>query len=232
MDYPQTPNPISNWAEEDRPREKMLHIGRQNLSNAELIAILLGSGSRNKSAVDLSKEILQANNNSLYELGKCSVADLTKFNGMGPAKAITLLAAMELGRRRKAETIQKKPVIKSAKDAHQVLAPYLTDLPHEEFWLLCLNRANHVTKALRISEGGMTGTVADPKKIFLKALEMQAASIIIAHNHPSGNTTPSEADLKITKKIKEGGQLLDLPILDHLIITDHTYLSFADEGLL
>lgn len=223
---------ILSWAEEDRPREKLLLKGRTSLSDAELMGILIGSGTRSLSAVDVCKLILQDTGQDLNQLAKLSVRDLQKFKGIGEAKAITIIAALELGRRRKETISTKRITITCSQDAYDAIKPELWDLPHEEFWLLMLNRANQVIRKERCSAGGMAGTVTDPKIIFKAALEHRASSLILVHNHPSGNTKPSEADLKITKKLKEAGALLDIPVLDHLIFTDGGYYSFADEGIL
>lgn len=223
---------IKAWAEADRPREKLLLQGRRQLTDAELIAILIGSGNRNETAVDLSKRMLNHYQNDLAKLAKLSVKELSKFKGIGEAKAISIIAALELGRRRK-ETIEEGPVkITCAKDAYLVIKPELEDLQHEEFWILLLNRANFVIGKHFISKGGQSGTVADPKVIFKTALENNAAYIILAHNHPSGNLKASSADINLTKKLVQAGLMLEIPIYDHLIITDHTYLSMADEGLM
>lgn len=223
---------ILSWAEEDRPREKLLLKGRTALSDAELMGILIGSGTRSLSAVDVCKLILQDTGQDLNQLAKLSVKDLQKFKGIGEAKAITIVAALELGRRRKETISTKRITITCSQDAYDAIKPELWDLPHEEFWLLMLNRANQVIRKERCSAGGMAGTVTDPKIIFKAALEYRASSLILVHNHPSGNTKPSEADLRITKKLKEAGALLDIPVLDHLIFTDSGYYSFADEGIL
>lgn len=222
---------ILSWAEEDRPREKLLLKGKAALSDAELIAILIGSGSRDLSAVDLSKLILQSVNNNLNELAKLSINDLMKFKGIGDAKAISIAAALELGRRRKESEVIKKAKVGSSKDAYEVIRPYLMDLMHEQFWVLLLNRANEIIRPVQISIGGVAGTVADPKMIFKAAIEHLASAIILVHNHPSGNLSPSQADKDLTKKVKQGGQTLDIPVLDHLIFSDNGYYSFADEGV-
>ncbi|WP_064196329.1 MULTISPECIES: RadC family protein [Emticicia] len=222
---------ILSWAEEDRPREKLLLKGKAALSDAELIAILIGSGTRELSAVDLSKLILQSVNNNLHELAKLSINDLMKFKGIGEAKAISIAAALELGRRRKDSEVLKKTKVGSSSDAYKAIRPYLMDLQHEQFWVLLLNRANEVIKPHQISIGGVAGTVADPKMIFKAALEYLASAIILVHNHPSGNLTPSQADKELTKKVKEAGKMLDIPVLDHLIFGDNGYFSFADEGI-
>lgn len=223
---------IKSWAEEDRPREKLLEKGRHILSDAELIAILIGSGNRNESAVDLSKRILLANNNNLFQLGKLSVHDLTKFEGIGEAKALSIIAALELGRRRKESDPEKRIKIGSSADAATAVKEMFLDLPHEEFWILMLNRANEIIRKEMISRGGVSGTVVDPRIIFKSAVQHLACAIILCHNHPSGNLKPSEADIRLTRKIKESGALLEIPVLDHLIITDKGHFSFADEGMM
>jgi DNA repair protein RadC len=225
-------NNILSWAEEDRPREKLMLKGRAALSDAELIAILIGSGTRELSAVDLSKLILHSVGNNLNELAKLSINDLMKFKGVGDAKAISIAAALELGRRRKESDVVKKAKITSSGDAYQAMRPYLLDLSHEQFWILLLNRASEVIRPFQVSIGGVAGTVADPKIIFKSAIEHLASAIILVHNHPSGNLTPSQADLDLTKRVKEAGRLLDIPILDHLIFGDNGYYSFADKGIL
>ncbi len=223
---------IRSWAEEDRPREKLQLKGKAALSDAELMGILIGSGTRSLTAVDVCKIILQANQNNLNELARLSVKELMKFKGIGEAKAITIVAALELGRRRKEAEPTKRPKITSSADAYAAIKPELWDKQVEEFWLLILNRANQIIRKSQISSGGVAGTVADPKVIFKEALEHLASGIILIHNHPSGNLKPSQADIQLTKKLKEAGGFLDLPILDHLIFTDQSYYSFADEGML
>ncbi|KAB1066189.1 RadC family protein [Salibacter halophilus] len=223
---------IKAWAEDDRPREKLLLKGKSVLSDAELLAIILGSGTAKVSAVDLSKQILNSCDQNLNELGKLSISDLKKFKGVGDAKAITISAAMELARRRRSDQLIKKKKVTSSQDAYQYLYPLLADLPHEEFVVVLLNRGNKIMTHKTISRGGVSGTVADAKIIFQIALEKLASSIILAHNHPSGNLTASQADIQLTEKLKEGASLLDLQVLDHLIIGDENYLSFADDGLL
>ena len=223
---------IKEWAVEDRPREKMLAKGKRSLSEAELIAILIGSGSLDESAVELSRRIMASVNNNLNELGKKTIDDFQQFKGIGPAKAITISAAMELGRRRKeSEPDEKLKVITSA-DAASIFKPLLSDLPHEEFWILLLNRNNLVIDKVMVSQGGLSGTVIDVRIILKMALEKLACSIILCHNHPSGNLIPSEADKEITRKIKEAGKHMDIPVLDHVIIGNGSYFSFADEGLI
>jgi DNA repair protein RadC len=223
---------IKDWNPEDRPREKLLLKGTSALSDAELIAILIGSGTANLSAVDVSKKILLHGNNNLNELAKLSVKELMKVKGIGEAKAITIVAALELGRRRKETDTEEKPKITTSKDAFDLLQGDLMDLPHEEFWVLLLNRAHRVIKKKRVSEGGVSGTVADPKIIFKMALEELASGVVVAHNHPSGNLTPSQSDIDLTKKLKEAGRFLEIQLLDHLIIAGNKYYSFADEGII
>ena len=223
---------IKSWAEEDRPREKLLLKGKAALSDAELIGILIGSGTPKLTAVDVAKLILTAVNNDLNELAKLSVNDLKKHKGIGEAKAIAIVSALELGRRRKETAASAKTKITCSTDIYNYIKPQLLDLPHEEFWIILLNRANVVMKKMPVSSGGVAGTVADPKIIFKQALEHLASAIILVHNHPSGNLKPSGADIALTKKMKEAGTLLDLPILDHIIFTENQYYSFADEGLL
>ena len=223
---------IKSWAEEDRPREKMIEKGTHVLTEAELIAILIGSGSRDETAVELSKRILSSVGNNLNALGKLNINDLTRFKGIGEAKAVSVVAALELGRRRNETEIIKRNKITSSKDVFDILKPILIDLPFEEFWLLILNRANLVIKKEMISRGGVSGTVVDTKIIFKAAIENYASSIIICHNHPSGNLKPSEADIRITKNIKEAGKLMEIPLLDHLIVAETGFYSFADEGML
>ncbi|MGY4385518.1 DNA repair protein RadC [Pedobacter sp. UYP24] len=223
---------IKFWAEADRPREKMMINGRRQLTDAELVAILIGSGNKDESAVELSKRILAHFKNDLDSLGKASINDLSKFKGIGEAKAISVVAALELGRRRKDVVTGELPKVSSSKDAYQILFPVFSDLNHEEFWILLLNRANFVLGRHLISKGGMAGTVADPKIIFKAALDQNAANIILAHNHPSGNLKPSQEDLSLTKRMVESGKMLDLHVLDHLILANNKYLSFGDEGLI
>ena len=223
---------IKSWAEEDRPREKLMQKGRAALTDAELIAILLGSGTTRLTAVDVGKLMLQAVEGDLNELARLSMKQLCRHPGIGPAKAITVMAALELGRRRKEASPSQRLTITCSRDIHNLVRPQLQDLPHEEFWVVLLNRANVVMRQEKISSGGVAGTVADPKLIFKQALENLASSIILVHNHPSGNRQPSAADIALTKKLKEAGNFLDLPVLDHLIYTDLGYYSFADEGLL
>ena len=229
------PNPyklnIKQWAEEDRPREKLLQKGKSALSNAELLGILIGSGTRELTAVDLAKMILEQHNNDLNKIARLSVQELKKFKGIGDARAINIVSALELGRRRTTEDITVEKIGGSA-DAYECMKSELADLPHEEFWLLLLNRANKVIKKQPISQGGVSGTVADPKLIFNHALNHLASSVILVHNHPSGNLSPSEADKRLTKQLYDAGKLLEIAVLDHIIFTDNAYFSFADENLL
>lgn len=221
---------ISSWAEEDRPREKLVLKGRQVLTNAELLAIVIGSGSKNESAVDLSKRILASVNNDLFAIGKLSIKDLMKFKGIGEAKAISIIATLELGRRRKnSEKIDSKKIT-SSNDAYEELKDLFSDLDHEQFWVLLLSRSNKVIAKKRISIGGVAGTVVDSKIIFKTALEHLASGIILAHNHPSGNLKPSTADITITKKIMAAGKNLDINVLDHIIVSDLGYTSLVDDG--
>lgn len=223
---------IKSWAEADRPREKLLAKGKSALSEAELIAILIGSGNTEESAVELSKKILSSVENNLVELGKLTVNDLCKFKGIGEAKAISIIAALELGRRRNEQTTPERESITTSRQAFNLLHPILADLPHEEFWLIFLNRANKVIKKHPVSKGGVAGTVVDAKMIFKPAVEYLASSVILCHNHPSGNRTPSQEDIALTRKIKEAGRALDISVHDHIIIANDAYYSFADEGLI
>jgi DNA repair protein RadC len=223
---------ITDWAVEDRPREKLYQKGTSSLSDAELLAILIGSGTRAKSAVDLGRELLSKVNNNLNSLGKLSINDITKIHGIGNARAITIAAALELGRRRKQAELPEMLQIKCSKDVFDLIGPTLSDLPHEEFWILFLNRSNKVISRMKLSQGGISGTVTDVRIVMKKAIENLASGIIVCHNHPSGNLNPSESDSRITNKIKEAGLLLDIQLLDHLIIIDKEYYSFADNGLI
>ena len=223
---------IKFWAEEDRPREKLLQHGRRHLTNAELVAILIGSGSVMESAVDLSKRILAYFDHNLTKLGKASIEELSTFKGIGEAKAISIIAALELGLRRKETDAENLVKISSSKDIFGYLQPVFADLNHEEFWVILLNRANGILGKYLISKGGQAGTVADPKIIFHLALEKNAAGIILAHNHPSGNLLPSEADNRLTKNLVEAGKLLYLYVLDHLIFAGNKYYSYKDEDLI
>ncbi len=224
--------PIKEWADDDKPREKFMSKGKSSLSDAELIAILIGSGNTKESAVELSRRILQHNHNNLVELSKMSLNDLRQFKGIGEAKGISIIAALELGRRRRSSEALGKPAVKSSRDAFEALYAAVTDLDHEQFWVMMLDQANKVLRIERISEGGVTGTVADPKKIFKAALNISACNIILCHNHPSGQLKPSDADIKLTKKLVASGDMLDIKVIDHLIIGHDEYFSFADEGML
>ena len=227
-----TPLKIKSWSPEDRPREKLLAKGTPVLSDAELVAILLGTGTTTTSAVELAKRVLQTVDNNLHELARLSVRDLMKVKGIGEAKAISIIAALELGRRRKEFDTEEKRRISGSRDCFDILRPHLQDIHHEEFWVILLNRANRVIKKHQISQGGVAGTVADPKIIFKMALSELASGIILAHNHPSGNLTASQADMDLTRKLKEAGKLLEIQVLDHLIVAGQKYFSFADEGIL
>ena len=220
---------IKSWAEDDRPREKFMAKGRSALSDAELIAILIGSGNKNESAVELSKKILSSVGNNLNRLGQLSLNDLMKFKGIGEAKAISIFSALELGRRRKTLGDDKTVKIESSITAFEALYPYLADLDHEQFYTMLLNRSNKVIDIVKISQGGVSGTVADSKLIFKSAVEKLASGIILAHNHPSGNLSPSQADITLTRKLQEAGKLLDISVLDHIIIANNEYFSFADQ---
>jgi len=223
---------IKDWALEDRPREKLLYKGISSLSDAELLAILIGSGSNDKSAVDLAREILSIASNNLHRLGKLDIHDLVRLKGIGTAKAINIMAALELGRRRKSAEIIEAAKIRSSNDVYTIFNPLLGDLTHEEFWLLYLNRSNKILSRHKLSQGGVSGTITDVRLIIKKALELLASSIIICHNHPSGNLDPSEADNRITQKIKEAAACFDINLLDHVIVTDNGYYSYADSGSL
>ena len=224
--------PISSWSEDDKPREKLMNKGKSALSDAELIAILIGSGNRNESAVDLSKRILASTDNNLNALGKLSIQQLMIFKGIGEAKAISILASMELGRRRRAEEAVDLKKITSSKSIFELMQPIVGELPHEEFWVLYLNNSNKVLSKIQLSKGGITGTVVDVRLVYKTAIEMGAIAIILCHNHPSGTLQPSDADKQITRKLKLAGESLDVKILDHLIVTENNYFSFADEGIL
>ncbi len=225
-------NSIKNWAEDDKPREKLLHKGPAALSNAELIAILIGSGNSKESAVALSKRIMNEVSDNFAELARLTIPDLQRFKGIGEAKAITIAAALELGRRRGASVLNEKPQVKDSKTAFILFQKELGDLNYENFCVLLLNRANKVLRTVKISDGGITGTVVDQRKVFKIALDNNATSIILGHNHPSGQLTPSAADIDLTKKMKAAGETLDLPVLDHIIVGDGNYYSFADEGIM
>ena len=223
---------ITAWAEEDRPREKMLLKGKAALSDAELVAIIIGSGTVNEDAIALAQRILDSVNANLSELGRRSIKDLMKFKGIGEAKAISITAAVELGRRRQFSDVMQKDTITSSRDVFDMMLPQLIDLPYEEFWILQLNRANHVIGRARISSGGVSGTVVDSKMVFKPAIEVLATSIILVHNHPSGNLKPSQADIELTRKLKEAGKHLDIAVVDHIIVAYSGFYSFADENIM
>ncbi|MGB5027203.1 MAG: DNA repair protein RadC [Chitinophagaceae bacterium] len=223
---------IKQWSKDDRPREKLLYSGAENLSNSELLAILIHNGTKQKSAVDVAKEVLKMGKDNLVELGKLSVKELMKIKGIGEAKAISIAAALELGRRRQAAASLEKTMVKTSSDIASYLQTKLKDFRHEVFAVLYLNRANKINHFQIISEGGITGTVADPRIILRKALEEDAVNLILCHNHPSGSLKPSRADEQLTTKIKEAARFLDITVLDHIIVSDDGYYSFADEGLI
>ncbi|WP_025743974.1 RadC family protein [Aquimarina pacifica] len=223
---------IKNWSENDRPREKLIAKGKNTLTDAELIAILIGSGNREESAVALSQRILASTNHKINELGKLSVKQLMSFKGIGEAKAITIVAGLELGRRRGGEAGSEVAKISCSKDAFLIFRPLIGDLEHEEFWILFLTNTNKVIHKKQLSIGGKTSTMVDPRIVYKLALEFGAIGIILAHNHPSGSLIPSESDKIVTQKLKEAGAILDIKLLDHLIITEKNYFSFADESLL
>lgn len=223
--------PINQWAEDDRPREKMLLKGKSALSDSELLAILIGSGSRNESAVVLCQRILASVNNNLSLLSKLSILQLMEFKGIGEAKAISIVAALELERRKRSEAANEFTKITSSKAVFEIMQPLIGELPHEEFWVLYLNNSNKVIHKSQLSKGGLTGTIVDSRIIFKTALEYNATSLILTHNHPSGKLMPSEADKEVTKKLKIIGQQMDILVLDHIIITESGFYSFNDEGI-
>lgn len=223
---------IKTWNEDDRPREKLVLKGKETLTDAELLGILIGSGTPQISAVALCAEILEFANNDLSVLGKLSVTDLCKFKGIGPAKAITIVAALEIGRRRQSENVQKIKKIGSSRDVYNIFLALLADIPHEEFWVLFLNQANKIIGKEKISSGGVSSTIADKRMIVKSALERLATGIILVHNHPSGNLKPSQSDIDLTNKTKAAAKLLDILVLDHIIVSSSGYYSFADEGMI
>jgi len=223
---------IKNWSQDDQPREKLLYKGKAVLSDSELVAILIGSGNREESAVALCKRILASVDNNLSELGKLSIKQLIEFKGIGKAKAITIAAALELGRRRRGEEALKKKKISSSVSVFELMQPIIGELLHEEFWVIYMNNSNKVIQKNLLSKGGITGTFVDVRLTLKNALEVGATGIILAHNHPSGTLKPSEADKQLTKKLKTAAESLDIKVLDHLIITEKSYFSFADENLL
>ena len=223
---------LTTWAVEERPREKVMANGVQYLSDTELLAILLGSGTKHMTAVELARLIMKGAGNSLQLLGRQGIGELVRLKGVGPAKATSILAALELGRRRAGMKHVEKTSVKSSETVYKLFHPLMGDLEHEEFWLLMLNRANRVLGKYKVSQGGLSGTVIDTRIILKKALDILASSIIVCHNHPSGNKQPSDADLKITEKLKKAAEMLEIKLLDHVIIADKSYFSFADEGLI
>lgn len=232
MNYENKSLSIKSWAEDDRPREKLMLKGKAALSDAELIAILISSGSRNESAVALSKRILASIDNNLNKLGKLAISDLVKFKGIGEAKAISIITALELGRRRRLEEAMELPQITGSKAIFDLMQPLIGELQHEEFWIVYLNNSNKVLHKEQLSKGGLTGTLVDVRLVFKKGIELFSTAIILCHNHPSGKLQPSQADKSITSKLKLAGETLDIKVLDHIIITENAYFSFADENLL
>ncbi len=232
MSYTETASGIKSWAEDDRPREKMILKGKSALSDAELIAILIGMGTKEHSAVDLAKIILKSVDYDLHLLTKLSISDLKKVKGIGEAKAVSIMAALELGRRRKDAEKPKRTFLNNSRATYEFLKPFLLDLRHEEFWLICLNRKMEVLKTVLISSGGMAATIVDPKVLFINALENMSDTLIFCHNHPSGALKPSQEDITLTKRLKDGAGLLDIRLSDHIIFTDSGYYSFADNGIL
>jgi DNA repair protein RadC len=224
--------PIRNWSEDDKPREKLMLKGKSVLTDAELLAIIIGSGSRNETAVDLSKKILASVNNNLSALGKLSLQQLMLFKGIGEAKAISIIATLELGRRRRNESPLELTKIISSKIIFEIMQPLIGELQHEEFWIIYLNNANKILFKTQLSKGSITGTMVDVRLVFKGALETNATSIVLCHNHPSGTLLASEQDKLITKKLQSAGNNLDIKIIDHVIICEHGYFSFADEGIL
>lgn len=223
---------LKQWSDADKPREKLMRSGRKLLTNAELIAILIGSGSRNESAVQLAKRILSTTNEDLADLANLSVEQLMQFKGIGEAKAISIVAALEIGRRRNMTARVKQPILQNSNAVYELLRDSIEDLPHEEFWIVYLNNANKAMDTWRLSKGGITGTLVDIRLVLRKALELRAVSLILAHNHPSGSLIPSEADKNITRKLVKASKTLDIKVLDHLIITQDSYFSFADNNLI
>jgi DNA repair protein RadC len=223
---------IKSWNEGDRPREKLVMHGANVLSDAELLAILIGTGTRNESAVDLGKKLMQGVNNNLITLNKLSLAELQKVNGIGLAKAVTIAAALELSKRRQMATVDEKRIIKASKDIYEEIGPLLRDLNHEEFWVLALNRRLRVIASKRISTGGISETIVDVRLILKFGIENNASNLVLAHNHPSGNLNPSESDLRLTSDIRQAAKFMNMPLIDHVIVADTGYFSFADAGKL
>lgn len=224
--------PIKNWLSEDRPREKLMEKGKESLSDSELLAILLGSGNRDESAIGLAQRMLHAVNGKIHLLAKFPIEKLTQFKGVGEAKAITIITALEFGKRRHMEMHSESEKISSSKDVFQIMNPLLGELEHEEFWVLFLNNSNKVLSKYQLSKGGLTATLVDTRLLLKRALEQLAVAVIICHNHPSGKLEPSRADIELTRKIKNACETVDIKLLDHLIITEKTYFSFADENQL
>lgn len=223
---------IKFLAEDDRPREKFLLKGKNSLSDAELLAIIMGSGNREDSAVELGRKILSSVGNNWHNLSLLQISDLMKFKGIGEAKAISVAAALEIGRRKAAQEIPEKEKVTSVNDLYKIFSQYLSDLQTEEFWAIFLDQKNHVIYKTQISKGGISGTLVDVRVIFRIAIEHFATSVVVAHNHPTGNLTPSQPDISITRRIKEAGDLLDIKLLDHLIIGENSFFSFSEQGLL
>lgn len=224
--------PLKALAEDDRPREKLIQLGRQHVSDAELLAIILGSGNTQETALQLAQRILHENNNNINNLARLTTTELMKFKGVGPAKAVNIAAAFELGKRRTDKNADELYHIGSSKDAYALIAPKIMDLHYEEFWIILLNRANKVIKMEKLSKGGISGTVVDVRLIAKSAIENNSSGVILAHNHPSGNNKPSEQDIEITKKTKQGLKLFDISLFDHIIVANQAYYSFTDEGIL
>jgi len=223
---------IKSWSPDDRPREKMLAKGASALSDAELLAILIGTGTREESALDISRKILKSVGNDLFSMGGITLKELVQFRGVGEAKAVVLLSALELGKRRRAGEFKKENRIRNSRDVYERFLEHMSNLKHEEFWVMSLSRAQQVIAMNKIGEGGLSSTIADPKKVFRIALENNAASIIVAHNHPSGNLQPSPEDNKLTNRLRENGTMMECPLIDHLVVTDNGYYSYADDGAL
>jgi DNA repair protein RadC len=223
---------IKSWAIEDRPREKLMLQGKEKLTDAELITILIGSGTKEESALELSKRILSSVNNNINQLASLSLEKLITFKGIGLARAISIITALELGKRRHFAQVEQKPVIKSSNDVFKIIHPIIGELEHEEFWVLFLNNSNKVISKQQLSKGGITATMVDVRLLFKRAVELTSVGIIVCHNHPSGKLSPSNSDKQLTAKVKEAGNTLDIKLLDHLIITQKEYFSFADNGLI
>lgn len=232
MEKEKTITSIRHWSVNDKPREKLMLKGNQALSDAELLAILIGSGSRNETAVDLSKRILADQQNNLNQLARLSLSDLQKFKGIGEAKAITIMAALELGKRRRLEEALELPKVTDSRTVYELLQPLMGDLNHEEFWIVYLNQSNKIVGKWLASKGGITSTMVDVRLVLKKALELMATGLILSHNHPSGKREPSQSDKDLTRKMIDAAKVMDIQVLDHLIVTEKSYFSFADEGIL